>query len=141
MLSASTNILCLNKVLHHRVKSLSRVRFFATLWIVAYQAFCPWNFPSKNTGVGCHFLLQEIFPTLESNPGLLHCRQMLLPFDLPGKFIASVVEFYLIFFISFRKINWHSSLIKCPSFINILLWINGFILIKYIKIYYCSYSF
>ena len=23
---------------------------------------CPWNFPDKNTGVGCHFLLQGIFP-------------------------------------------------------------------------------
>ena len=22
---------------------------------------CPWNFPGKNTGVGCHFLLQGIF--------------------------------------------------------------------------------
>ena len=28
----------------------------------------------KNTGVGCHALLQGIFPTLESNPGLPHCR-------------------------------------------------------------------
>ena len=28
-------------------------------------------------GVDCHFLLQGIFPTQESNPGLLHCRQML----------------------------------------------------------------
>ena len=28
---------------------------------------CPWNFPSKNTGVGCHFLLQGIFPTQGSN--------------------------------------------------------------------------
>ena len=25
--------------------------------------FRPWDFPGKNTGVGCHFLLQEIFPT------------------------------------------------------------------------------
>jgi len=25
--------------------------------------------------MGCHFLLQGIFPTQESNPGLLHCRQ------------------------------------------------------------------
>ena len=33
--------------------------------------------PSKSTGVGCHFLLQGIFPTQGSNPGLLHCRQML----------------------------------------------------------------
>ena len=37
---------------------------------------CPWDFPGKNTRVGCHFLLQGIFPTLESNPGLLHCRCM-----------------------------------------------------------------
>ena len=37
----------------------------------------PWDFPSKITGVGCHFLLQGIFPTQGSNPGLPHCRQML----------------------------------------------------------------
>ena len=35
----------------------------------------PWDFPGKNTGVGCHFLLQEIFPTQGLNPGLLHCKQ------------------------------------------------------------------
>ena len=28
--------------------------------------------PGKNTRMGCHFLLQEIFPTQESNPSLLH---------------------------------------------------------------------
>ena len=33
--------------------------------------------PGKNTGVGCHALLQGIFPTQGSNPGLLHCRQIL----------------------------------------------------------------
>jgi len=32
---------------------------------------CPWDFPGKNTGVDCHFLLQGIFPTQESNPRLL----------------------------------------------------------------------
>ena len=37
----------------------------------------PWDSPGKNTGVGCHSLLQRIFPTQESNPGLLHCRQIL----------------------------------------------------------------
>jgi len=30
---------------------------------------CPWDSPGKNTGVGCHDLLQGIFPTHESNPG------------------------------------------------------------------------
>ena len=38
---------------------------------------CPWDFPGKNTGVGCHALLQELFPTQESKPGLLHCRHIL----------------------------------------------------------------
>ena len=33
--------------------------------------------PGKNIGVGCHALLQGIFPTQESNPGLSHCRQIL----------------------------------------------------------------
>ena len=41
------------------------------------RLFCPWDFPGKNTGVGCHFLLQEIFPNQGLNPGLLRCRQML----------------------------------------------------------------
>nr|CAI9688950.1 unnamed protein product [Rangifer tarandus platyrhynchus] len=31
----------------------------------------------RSTGVGCHFLLQGIFPSQGSNPGLLHCTQML----------------------------------------------------------------
>ena len=30
--------------------------------------------PGKNTGAGCHTLLQRIFPTQGSNQGLLHCR-------------------------------------------------------------------
>ena len=47
----------------------------ATPWIGAHQA--PWGFPGKNTGVGCHSLLQEIFPIQGSNPGLLQCRQIL----------------------------------------------------------------
>ena len=37
----------------------------------------PWDFQGKSTGVGCHFLLQGIFPTQGSNPGLSHCRQTL----------------------------------------------------------------
>ena len=40
-------------------------------------SFSPWNSPGKNTAMGCHFLPQGIFPTERSNPGLLHCRQIL----------------------------------------------------------------
>ena len=38
---------------------------------------CPRDSPGKNTGVGYHFLLQWIFPTQGSNPGLPHCRWIL----------------------------------------------------------------
>ena len=41
------------------------------------QLLCPWDFPGKSTGVGCHFLLQGTFPTQGLNLGLLHCRQIL----------------------------------------------------------------
>ena len=37
----------------------------------------PWNSPGQNTGVGIHSLLQGIFPTQGSNPGLLRCRKIL----------------------------------------------------------------
>ena len=47
----------------------------------------PWDFPSKNTGVGCHFLLQTIFLTQGSNLGLPHCKQALLPSEPPGKLV------------------------------------------------------
>ena len=46
-------------------------------WTVPARLLCPWDSPGKNTGVGCHFLLQGIFPTQESNPSLLHCRQII----------------------------------------------------------------
>ena len=41
------------------------------------RLLCPWDFPGKNNGEGCCSLLQGIFPTQGSNPGLLHCRQIL----------------------------------------------------------------
>ena len=43
------------------------------------------GFSGKNTGVSCHFLLQEIFPTQRLNPGLLRCRQTLYCLSHKGK--------------------------------------------------------
>ena len=59
------------------------VRLFATPWTIACQAPLSMGF-SRNTGVGCHFLLQGIFPTQGSNPGLLHCRQTPYPLSQDG---------------------------------------------------------
>ena len=58
------------------VLSQSRVWLFGTPWTVA-RLLCPWDSPGKDTGVGCHALLQGIFPTQRSNPGLLHCSWIL----------------------------------------------------------------
>ena len=50
--------------------------FFRLHRLEPTRLLCPRNFPGKNTGVGCHFLLREIFLTQGLNPGLLHFRQM-----------------------------------------------------------------
>ena len=64
----------LNKLLQWKCQLISHVWLFATPWT---GLLCPWNFPGKNTGVGCHFLLQWIFPMQGLNLGLLHYRQIL----------------------------------------------------------------
>ena len=55
---------------------LSRVQLLGPHWQWPARLLCPWDSPD-NTGVGCHFSPQGIFPTQGSNPGLLHCRQIL----------------------------------------------------------------
>ena len=49
------------------------------------RLLCPWNSPGKNTGVGCHFLLQGIFPTQGWNPRLPAWQVDSLPTEPPGK--------------------------------------------------------
>ena len=71
-----------------KVKSLHRVRLFETPWTVAHRTPLAMGFPGKNTGVGCHFILQGILPTQGLNPGLLHCRHS-LPFEPLGNPVNS----------------------------------------------------
>ena len=53
-----------------------------SLW--PHVLYSPCNSPGQNTGVGCHSLLQRIFPTQGSNPGLLNCRQILYQLSYQG---------------------------------------------------------
>ena len=53
-------------------------------WTVGSQTPLSMGFPNKITGVGCHFLLQGIFLTQVSNPGLRHCRQILFQLGYQG---------------------------------------------------------
>ena len=50
---------CAQSCLTQRPRGLQPARFL-----------CPWDSPGKNAGVGCHFLLQGLFPTEGSNPQL-----------------------------------------------------------------------
>ena len=59
-------------------KWLSHVWLFVTPWT------SPWNSPGQDTGVGSLSLLQGIFPTQESNPGLSHCRWILYQLSHEG---------------------------------------------------------
>src|SRR5574337_503031 len=81
-------------------KSLSCVRLFATPWTAAYQAPPSWDFLGKNTGVGCHFLLQEIFLTQGLNPGLPYSRQTLYRLSHQGSLVI---------------LNWNLNLIPSIS--------------------------
>ena len=69
----------------HRVTLLSCVRSFATPWAVASQA----PLSGENSRVGCHFLLQRIFSSQGSNPGLPSCRQTLYHLNPQGRHLCT----------------------------------------------------
>ena len=64
----------------------------------------PWNSPDKYTGVGCHFLLQGIFLTQGSNPGLLNLYHLSHQGSLKKRvtvfFIAFFLHVYILAFLS-----------------------------------------
>ena len=51
------------------------------------RLLCPWDFPGKHTGVGCHFLLQGILLSQGLNPCLLHWQEDSLPLNHLGSII------------------------------------------------------
>ena len=65
----------------------SCLTFLQTHGQYAARLLCPWNSPGRNTGVGCHALLQGNIPTQGSNPHLLcllHQQADSLPAELQG---------------------------------------------------------
>ena len=57
-----------------------------------YGLLCPWISPGTHTGVGCHSLLQGIFPTQRLNLDFLHCRKVLYHLSHQGRPIALVLK-------------------------------------------------
>ena len=60
--------------------------------------------PGKNAGMGCHALLQGIFPSRESNPGLPHCRLSFYCLSYQGSHLCVIVSNNFSFFNSYRAI-------------------------------------
>ena len=65
-----------------------------TPWTVPASFLGPWNFPGKNTGVGCHFHLQRGFPTQGLNSGLPHYRQILYHLNHRGNIPLWLFEYW-----------------------------------------------
>ena len=62
---------------HFQSESDSESRSVMSSSLRPHGLYHPWNSPGQNTGMGSLSLLQRIFPTQESNWGLLHCRRIL----------------------------------------------------------------
>ena len=68
-------LLCWSESESHSVMSNS---------LLPHRLYSPWNSPGQNTGVDTLSLLQGIFPTQESNRGLLNCRRILYQLSCEG---------------------------------------------------------
>ena len=77
------------------------------------RLFCPWNSPGKHAGVGSYFLLQGIFLTQGSNPGLPHCRQIL--YSLSHRGSPPKCLYYYNFYFRESEIEVHSNFITYPA--------------------------
>ena len=85
-----------------------------------HELYSPWNSPGQNIGVGSCSLLQGIFPTQGSNPGLPHCRQFLYQLSHKGSLSYQVSHLYI--YIYERKYITKGSIWRifwCSNFVPI----------------------
>ena len=94
------------------------------------RLLCPWDSSGKNTGMGCHFLLQGILLTQGSNLHLLHCRQI-LPQGSPSIFLL-LLKLEMLTVLTYFKLprqgNFNSSL--SPSSFTSSIQLAHFILLS-----------
>ena len=116
-------------------QSVSLVQLFANL--VSANLLCPWDSPGKNTGVGCHSLLQGIFLTQGSNLCLLnlfHCQVDSLPLCHLGRPLQRL-QSNQIRFVSLAFWKVHKTMSQKDNefdshFYFVMLWGNHFICLR-----------
>ena len=89
-----------------KVKSLSRVQLFATLCTVTQQGPLSMGFPRQEYWSRLHFILQGIFQTLGSNPGLPHWRKILYHLSHQGIPTERLELTYTHYCIQNRSLIW-----------------------------------
>ena len=102
-------LFCLDMLLLLLLSRFSRVRFCATPQTAAHRAPRPFDSPGKNTGVGCHFLLQCLKVKSESEVAQ-SCPTLGNPMDcsIPGSSIHGIFQA--------RVLEWGAS--ACSSYLN-----------------------
>ena len=109
---------------HCESESVSCVRLCDPTGCNLPRLLHPWNSPGKNSGVGCQFLLQRIFPIQGSIMCLPHCRQTLYQLSHQGSFSQALrvydLQFYLTFYLFFNFFNILSSFWPSPVRYGIL---------------------
>ena len=88
------------------------------------RLLCPWDFPGKHTGRGCHFLLQAVFQTWGSNshlPCVLHCRRIFFYHWTTWEALC-ILTMYTIFFIDAHPV--HLSIKLCDIIYLMFHFIN-----------------
>ena len=91
--------------------------------------------PGKNTGVGCHALLQGILPTQRSNPGLPCCRQILYRLSYQGNLNGYPASKYSIILWYSMILWWLEQYIQFYKFvIDLWTWLEG----EFIQAFRCN---
>ena len=86
--------------------------------------YSPWNSPGQITGVGSFSLLQGIFPTQGSNPGLPHCKQILYQLSHKGSLQPKAKTYFLHSFFCYSF--FHVPNILCYYFFKVVSIIKGY---------------
>ena len=107
--------------------------------------YSPWNSPGQKTREGSHSLLQGIFPTQRSNPGLPHCGQILYHLSLQGNFIGEVKLSYkdaivITKFYSLRKTTFIKTSVSSSVWIGLYLSIIIHCVKFFGYLWICSYQ-
>ena len=105
---------CVRVLWHGMLSCFSRVRLIATPQTAAHQAPCPWDSPGKNTGVGCHFLLQCRKVKSEREVAQ-SCPTLSYPMDcsLPGSSAHGIFQA--------RVLEWGAIAFSVACYIDVLM--------------------